>query len=99
MWILKTVSQIVFYLTGQVVAAYKQVRLTPHDFACLREAASAKAGGSCIQPFLSPLGKMTFSAASWMGLCPIPVKRGPYEGSKRDFPRSGGAKKWGRARN
>jgi hypothetical protein len=35
-----------FYLTGQVVAAYRQVRLTPQDFACLREAASAKAGGA-----------------------------------------------------
>jgi hypothetical protein len=40
-----------FYLTGQVVAAYRKVRLTPpvvgsyrQDFACLREAASAKAG-------------------------------------------------------
>jgi len=40
------------HLTGQVVAAYSQVRLTPpvvgsyrQDFACLREAASAKAGG------------------------------------------------------
>jgi hypothetical protein len=31
-------------LTGQVVATYIQVRLTPQDFACLREAASAKAG-------------------------------------------------------
>jgi hypothetical protein len=45
-----------------VVAAHRKVRLTPQDFgrlasACLREAASAKAGA-----FLSSLQKVTFSA-------------------------------------
>jgi len=32
-----------------------------------------------------------------MRLCPIPIKYGPYEGSERDFSRSG-AKNAGRAR-
>src|SRR4030067_194904 len=61
-----------FYLTGQVVAAYSQVRLTPQDFGgprrggisqsstciCLPAEAQAQAG-----PFLNNLGKMTFSTA------------------------------------
>ena len=34
----------------------------PQDFGCLREAASAKAGGPCICAFLSSLRKITFSA-------------------------------------
>jgi hypothetical protein len=47
-----------------VVAAYTQVRLTSQDFgrlasACLREAASAKAGA-----FLISLKKMSFSTRS-----------------------------------
>jgi len=38
-----------------VVEAYIQVRLTPQNFACLREAASAKAGAPCIFAFLISL--------------------------------------------
>jgi hypothetical protein len=48
------------YLTGQVVAAYDQVRLTPQDFACLRVAASAKAGAPGIWAFLSSLEENDF---------------------------------------
>jgi hypothetical protein len=56
------------FLSSFVVAAYLQVRgirqfLGPQDFACLREAASAKAGGPCIWAFLSSLREMTFSSS------------------------------------
>jgi hypothetical protein len=43
---------------GRLVAAYVQARLAPQDFACLREAASAKAGAPCIWAFLSSLRRM-----------------------------------------
>jgi len=36
------------FLSSFVIAAYIKVRLTSQDFACLREAASAKAGAPCI---------------------------------------------------
>jgi len=40
---------------GRLIATYVQVHLTPQDFACLREAASAKAGAPRIWAFLSIL--------------------------------------------
>jgi len=46
------------------LAAYIQVRLTPQDFACLRVAASAKAGTPCIWAFLISLKKMSSSTGS-----------------------------------
>ena len=66
----------VFYLTGQVVAAYRQVRLTPQDFGSSRERDFSKLNLH-LAPFEQPGENGFFSrlltAQEWFGLYHIPM--------------------------